>query len=84
MTNERRKSKYNAVKHGIFAGILLGGGTFRETEEDFHRLVSAVTGSLQPSNALEEILVEKLAVLFLRLCRVYKIDFELAPNCLPE
>jgi hypothetical protein len=38
--------------------------------------------SIRPTNGFEETLVEKLAVLYLRLSRVYKADAEIAPKML--
>jgi len=77
MTNGKKGSQHNAITHGIFAGIFLGGSGSAEAEE-FHKLLKVATETIHPRNGLEEVLVQKLAVLFLRLGRVYKADFEIA------
>lgn len=82
MKNAKKHSKHNAIRHGIFAEILLSGGAFGEEADDYLRFVSILRDSLRPTNGFEETLVEKLAVLFLRLSRVYKADAEMAPKML--
>jgi hypothetical protein len=78
MDHAKRGSKHNAITHGIFAKILLTGPGFEDERDDFLKICSDVTNSIRPTNGLERILVEKLAVLFLRLRRVYKEDQAIA------
>jgi hypothetical protein len=70
----------NALKHGIFAQLLLKGNTFGEEEDDYCNLVSALRRAIKPVGELEDILVEKLAALFFRLSRAYKWDAKIAPR----
>jgi hypothetical protein len=74
MNHGKRGTQQNAIKHGIFAKGLCSGPGFEEESEDFLRFVSDVTESIRPTNGLERILVQKIALLFLRLRRVYKED----------
>jgi hypothetical protein len=79
MTNAKKGAQHNAITHGIFAGVFLSDSGSVEAEE-FHKLLAAATEAIRPENGLVEALVQKLAVLFLRLRRVYKADFEIAPK----
>lgn len=80
MKNGNRKSKYNAIKHGILADILLDGDHLRESTEDYRRTLSALQNSMRPVDDYEQLLIEKLAFLIIRLTRVYKADWRLAPR----
>ncbi len=78
----KRGSNHNATKFGVFARILLSGEVMGEREKGHY--VALLFGLAQKSSGklgfdcLEEVLVEKLAFLFLRLTRVYKADVKLA------
>ena len=61
------KSKYNAVKHGIFSKVILLKG---EPRIVFDALVDGLFNDLHPKGTLEEILVEKLAILLWRYRRL--------------
>lgn len=67
----KRRSSMNARKHGIFASVL--------TQED-HRKVRSIheefRESLGPEGVVEETLVEKLAVLYLRMQRCARAEAE--------
>jgi hypothetical protein len=63
----KQKSKHNALKHGIFSQVVLMRGESR-TEYDF--LLSGLRTDLEPEGTLEELLVDKAAVLFWRLRRL--------------
>ena len=80
MRNGHSASRQNAVRHGIFADILLAGDKLGESRERYLALLSALRSSLRPADSFEELLVEKLSCLFLRLSRVYKADRWLAPK----
>jgi uncharacterized tellurite resistance protein B-like protein len=80
MKNQKISSKHNAIKHGVFADILISGRAFGEEATDYQRFVSMLRESLRPTSGLGETLVEKLAALLLRLSRVYKADAEMAPK----
>ena len=80
MKIEKKGAKHNAVKHGIFANILLDGKHFGEERKHYIELISMLRSSIRPQNGLEETLVEKLAFLFLRLARFYRADMRVAPR----
>ena len=73
------RAKYNRIHNGIFAHIVLKAEPFRESEEDYAALLVSLRDAIQPIGGLEELLVEKLAFLALRLSRVYKADAKVAP-----
>jgi hypothetical protein len=79
MTSGKKGPQHNAIKHGIFAGILLSGSGFPEVEV-FEQLLSGAREAVRPRNQLEEFLTQKIALLFLRLMRVYEADLEIAPR----
>jgi hypothetical protein len=59
----KEKSKYNAIKHGIFSKIVLLRG---ESGLEFNSLLNGLRNDFRPEGTLEEILVEKLASLVWR------------------
>jgi len=67
----KEKSKRNALKDGIFSTVVVIGG---ESRADFKNLLNGLRAYLLPDGALEEILVEKLAVLFWRERRLLIAD----------
>jgi hypothetical protein len=75
----KKRSKYNALKTGIFAKIVLTGKSFGERKDDFDQLVADLQQSIEPRDDFEEILIEALAFELLRLARTYQADAELAP-----
>jgi hypothetical protein len=80
MTSTKRDARYNSVKHGVFAKILLSGDHFGNERENYVALNSALRLSIRPIDGLEELLVEKLALLYVRLTRLYKADLKIAPK----
>jgi hypothetical protein len=70
----------NALKHGVFAQIVLKDNPFGEDQQDFLTLRSMLCESLRPVGGLEETLTEILAVLFFRLIRLYRADLKIAPR----
>jgi hypothetical protein len=76
----KRRSRHNAVRHGIFADMVLTSEPFRESTHDYDRLLEALVGAIKPKNALQQTLVEMLAFEFLRLSRIYKVDAQIAPR----
>jgi hypothetical protein len=80
MRNGKRTSKYNAITHGILADILLVGDHLGESSETYRRMLSALQKSMRPVDNYEALLIEKLAFLYIRLIRVYKADWRLAPK----
>lgn len=81
MNTGKKGAQHNAMKHGIFAGIIMRGPGSAEPEE-FQRLLAGAREAIRPANGLEDALVEKLAALLLRLSRVYKADLKFAPKLL--
>ena len=75
---KRNLGNRNSATHGIFAKILLKGYHFGKDGEYFLELISIVQESLRPVGNLEYLLIEKLAVLYLRLGRLYRFDFKTA------
>src|ERR1700746_2261565 len=65
--NGKERSKYNAVKHGIFSKVIVLEGEPRGT---FDKLLSGLFSDLQPVGELERILVEKIATLVWRYRRL--------------
>jgi len=65
------RSKHNAITHGIFSKAVV---LKSESRSDFDALLSALYQDRQPEGALEEILVNKLAVLWWRLRRVWTAE----------
>jgi hypothetical protein len=63
----KEKSRRNAVKHGIFAKVVLLSG---EPTAQFDNLLKGIRNDLQPQGTLEEVLVEKLAALMWRYRRM--------------
>lgn len=69
----KQKSRYNALKHGIFAQGILED---RESKADYHLVLTGLLEDFQPEGALEELLVEKLAMLFWRYRRLLRAERE--------
>jgi hypothetical protein len=72
--------KLNAVKHGIFVEMLFQGGKFEAVAQQFNDLVKELCQAIRPTNALEDILVDQLAMTLMRLARLYAADSEVAPG----
>jgi hypothetical protein len=63
----KEKSRRNAVKHGIFARVVL---LDNESAPQFDGLLQGFRNDLRPEGTLEEVLVEKLAALMWRYRRM--------------
>ena len=59
----KEKSKRNALKHGIFSQVVLLKG---EPRAELESLLNGLRSDLEPEGTLEELLVDKLAVLVWR------------------
>ena len=70
----KMKSRYNALKHGIFANVVLRGSALREKKADYDNLLESFRESLQPEGGLEEFLVEKLAQIAWRKARAIRAE----------
>jgi hypothetical protein len=67
----KQKSRQNATKHGIFAvGIVRS----RESEAEYLKIVEDMVETVQPMGRIEEILVEKLAMLVWRYRRLLQAE----------
>ena len=71
----KQKARWNALKHGLLAReVVIRIGPGRERQADFENLLAALRQDLEPRGALEEILVENIAVCYWRLRRVLQAE----------
>lgn len=70
----KNRAKFNALKHGLTAEQIT---VFDERPEDFENFHLGLVAALTPIGALEEQLVERIAVCAWRLRRVYRIEANL-------
>ena len=63
----KERSKYNALKSGIFSKVIVLKGESRGT---FDKLLNGLFSDSQPVGELEQILVEKIAILVWRYRRL--------------
>ena len=67
--------KYNALKHGLLAKeVVITTGDGAESQEEFNTLLEDLKAQINPMGTLEEMLVEKVAVAYWRLRRVYRYE----------
>lgn len=67
--------KWNALKHGLLAKeVVIGTGDGKESRTEFQAVLEAVTADFRPIGAVEEMLVEKIAVCYWRLRRVLRSE----------
>jgi hypothetical protein len=65
----------NAIRHGIFTkDLILTSGSERESEDEYLEILQNLMDCLCPSNQLESLLVEKIAVDFWRLRRTIRFE----------
>lgn len=65
----------NAVKHGVFIrDLIISSGDGKENEEEYRQLFHNLVVSLNPSDQMEHLLVEKITVDFWRLRRVLRFE----------
>jgi hypothetical protein len=72
-TQGKDRSKRNAVKHGIFAKLVVLKG---ESRAEFDVLLSGLRDDFNRQGMLEGMLVERLATLSWRLCRLITAEGE--------
>jgi hypothetical protein len=65
------RSKYNAIKHGVFAKVLLLTG---EPRSEFKALLRGLQHDLRPEGTLQQIPVEKLTALLWRSRRLLQAE----------
>jgi hypothetical protein len=70
----KQRSCYNAVKHGIFAKVVLRGQILEESKADYLNLLVSFREGVQPVGGLEEFLVEKLAQIAWRKARLVRAE----------
>lgn len=63
--------KYNAVRHGILVNSLL-----KDEKEEAEIIQTKLEEEFQPQTITEELLIESMAVSFIRTQRVYKEELE--------
>jgi hypothetical protein len=65
----------NAIKHGIFTkDLILTSKTESENKDEYQELLQNLIACLCPSNQVESLLVEKIAMDFWRLRRVIRFE----------
>ena len=67
----KERSKRNAIKHGIFAREVLLPS---ERNSDFNRLLEGLRKDYKPKGTLENLLVERLAEILWRRCRLIRAE----------
>jgi len=65
-------SRYNAIKHGILKESISDYEEF-----DYQNLYNSLSNDFPPQNTLEEILLERISVAYIKLIRVAKAEAEL-------
>lgn len=71
----KRRSSWNALKHGILArATLLADGEGKQSAQEFRRLVQRLWADHRPETALEEILIERVASCYWRLGRLLRAE----------
>ncbi len=70
-TPQGQRAKYNAVKKGIFANVVLEG---HESKAEYQKLVKAFVNYFKPVGAPEEAEVEKMAMLNWRQRRLVQAE----------
>lgn len=78
-TKVRQRSRHNARKHGIFADILLSGDEMSGDRADYLQLLAGLREAIRPIDGFEDLQIQKLALLYVRLSRAYKADARIAP-----
>jgi hypothetical protein len=74
----KRRSSRNARTHGILADVLQRDGCLGDSHSDFSKLLVGLRGHFGPVGFFQNLLVEKLAIQYLRLGLVYKADLKTA------
>lgn len=73
----KNKVRFNARKHGILANLIA------DYEENFFKnYADYLFEELNPNNCIEEILVERIVLNYLKLFRLMKAENEYIKNCL--
>lgn len=68
-------SASNAIKHGIFTqALVISSGTGQENQPEYEELLGNLISCLIPTNQMESLLVEKIAIDFWRLRRTIRFE----------
>ncbi len=68
-------SRHNALKHGILAQALIPEAlALYESQDAFDELVTELLDIFKPINAIEELLIQQIAVAYWRLARLYRAE----------
>jgi hypothetical protein len=67
----KERSKFNALKHGLFSKVVVLKG---ESSADYLSLQNGLRADFQPQGTLETVLVENLAALLWRKCRLFQAE----------
>lgn len=71
----KNRSRYNAIKHGIFSrDMLQSWGLGKEEAKEFDDLLTALLEDRKPVGVLEEVLVQRIALCFWRLRRAVQYE----------
>ena len=71
----KNRSRYNAIKHGIFSkDVLHSEGFGKEDTKEFDDLLTMLLEDRKPVGVLEEVLVERIAVCLWRLKRALQYE----------
>jgi hypothetical protein len=70
----KQRASQNALRHGLRARKVI---SFDEKEPDFLAFHAELRDSLEPADAIEEYLVERIAMCGWRLRRMYRVEAEL-------
>jgi len=70
-TQEKKRSRFNALKHGLFSKFLLLEG---ESTTEYLSLVNGLRDDFQPEGKLDNIRIEILAASFWRMRRFFQAE----------
>ena len=71
----KQRIKYNALTHGLLSkSVLVTAGDFPDDAADYGFLLEELRFGLEPVGALEEMLVEKIAIAYWRIGRVARAE----------
>jgi hypothetical protein len=74
------KGRFNATRHGIFASALCNSNLLGEAQQNFDAFKKGLTRTFRPTSDFEQLQIEKLSFLYVRLVRLYKSEWEIAPK----
>ena len=63
----KHTASQNALKHGLFSRLL-------PNEEEFQQTLQGIMADLEPSGAIEQLVVEQIALAYFRLGHLYRVE----------